>query len=323
MPSRRRTTPEAPGVVNRKRPASTCTKRYATNGTPRGQAESSYFAFACPVCDEGDARQKPDGSWNVGSFKAACPGGGECLRSLAAATGAPGGGALMADPARWLKDCRQPVSPSGPPERVSWSKVLGWRERLGTDADAQLVCRRWGLQRATWERYGLGVADWRGRRALAYPVVHGDTILTVKFRTLGEPWMLNGKEVTKLGLSASSAFYPSVPRTGRLYLAAGEKDALIARQHGLRNTLTATTGAHVRGELVARLRGRHVAVVFDRGEDQQAQRVAAKIQAAGGRAWVVDLPVRRQGEDLADWFVKYGGTAAELRRLATAAKEAR
>jgi hypothetical protein len=64
--------------------------------------------------------------------------------------------------------------------------------------------------------------------------------------------------------------------------------------------------------------GRVVAICFDVGEEQAAAKRAQTLSDAGARrVCVVRLADEgmEDGEDLTDWFMKYGCTADELRQL--------
>jgi hypothetical protein len=71
-------------------------------------------------------------------------------------------------------------------------------------------------------------------------------------------------------------------------------------------------------------RGRRIAVAYDAGSYERCVERAEALLAAGAKeAWPVDLGATglEHGEDLGDWFVKYGRTAGELRDVITDARD--
>ena len=104
-------------------------------------------------------------------------------------------------------------------------------------------------------------------------------------------------------------------------LVAGICDVGLGWQEGL-PVVAATSGSAFPAALVAAFSGKRVAVAFDVGEEALAEIAAAKLVAAGAEAWVVSLPMPEKGDDLTDWFVKYGRTAGDLLRVAARARRA-
>ena len=106
-----------------------------------------------------------------------------------------------------------------------------------------------------------------------------------------------------------------------LLVCEGEFDALLLRQHGF-PAVTSTAGTSWSPEWNRHVRGRQVAVVYDAGAFslEIAERRAREFVAAGAcEAWAVELGLEK-GEDATDWFVNYGRSADDLRRLIRAAR---
>jgi hypothetical protein len=126
---------------------------------------------------------------------------------------------------------------------------------------------------------------------------------------------LRGRTIANGGIT----IYPRVPTRRDVVVCSGLLDALLARQKGF-DAVTGTGGCGTWPDAWCRwFVGRRVAVVFDTGESIAAGRVAVRLNAAGARAWPVDLGLAPK-EDLTDWFVRHGRTAAELRALIDAAR---
>jgi hypothetical protein len=185
-----------------------------------------------------------------------------------------------------------------------------------------------GLTLATIRQARIGYALRGQAAAFTLPVYAGGQLVNVRFRFwphLFEP--LNGMPTKIMGCRGHGAqLYPGVPRGRALLLGEGEFDALLARQHGL-PALTSTAGTSWDVAWNPVLAGRRVAVVYDAGQSSYTVACARARQFAAGRvraAWPVDLRLAglADGDDLTDYFVKYGHSAGDLARLVRGARGA-
>jgi len=233
---------------------------------------------------------------------------GEYLRALAVEVGAPGGGALLEDPHRYLAHLATgPPRRSRPAELPSAAMRKGQHERLLSNRVALRYLRKErGLSLATIRRYRLGYDG----EAITIPVWHDGEVVNVRRRFLDPD-----ADPKILGLAGRPAeLYPAPPEGRAWLLGEGEWDVLLALQKGL-PAVTSTAGAHWSSEWDALVVGKRIAVVYDVGSLAAATRRAAELRAAGAaEAWPVDLGLAH-GEDLTDWFVKYGRSAERLKRL--------
>jgi len=99
-------------------------------------------------------------------------------------------------------------------------------------------------------------------------------------------------------------------------LCAGEKDMAIGRTMGF-NAITFTNGEGAFPRLFKGMfRGRQVFIAYDNdSKGRNASReVAAQLKEAGADVFILDLSdvCREKGEDVHDFFIKYGRTADEL-----------
>lgn len=305
-------------------------RRAAENGSAHSATQvledaPSAFAFACPNCGAGDARPKSNGDWWIGSFKSTCPGGGECLRELAAAVGAPGGGALIADASTYLSALQVTARSSQRPDRLpAPDEVEVWVRELARDHRAQKWLRRErGLLPKQVQLHRLGFASsgapgpYAGFAAFTLPVYDGGRLVNLRKRFWPHlPVDTRGKAVKMVGLRGrESQLYPDVPKSRSVLLVAGEFDALVARCHGL-PALTSTTGASLPEHLRGAFAGRRVAVVYDVGEERAASQTMKALRLTGAsRAWATALPLPSHGDDITDWFVRDGRDADELLRI--------
>lgn len=179
--------------------------------------------------------------------------------------------------------------------RAAQRALWGHARRLG-----YLTGQR-GLTRGQIRRYGLGYDD--GYLLPVYDEA-GDLLTVVRHR----PWKQRCRYDVPNGSQA--ALYPSVPHGEAVILTAGMFDALIGRRYGL-PTVTTTCGVRMPHELAARFSAKRVAVVFDVGEEDEADEVVARLPC---EAWPVRLPLP-EGGDLSDWFVGHKRTRRELLML--------
>lgn len=285
--------------------------------------------FHCGACEHSaDATYKLDRDgfpgWMIGSHTDRCPGRGACLRAVADWLNAPSAAVFKRDPRPWLAPVAEILARRvGEPEPLpSLSMIQGWQSRLISNHElCNHLTQVRGLTRETIDRYQLGYGDsyWRGcPLALKFPVFtdDGDALIGLKERFWPELWRIGGEDRKSRTLGGrQSLLYPDLPRGGVL-LVAGELDALAARQHGASYVVTATCGASLPNHLVPALAERPVAVAYDVGEEDAAERTVAKLRAARSNAWVVRLERLGLGPggDLNDYFSN-GGTARELATL--------
>ncbi|MCB2187668.1 MAG: toprim domain-containing protein [Deltaproteobacteria bacterium] len=116
---------------------------------------------------------------------------------------------------------------------------------------------------------------------------------------------------------------PGGPSQGRIWLVEGEPDCLCAVSRGL-EAITSTTGAGTWKPEWSRLfAGREVVICYDADDAgrEGAAKIARALARAGARVRIIEWPAfMRPGQDLTDWFMAHGRTAAELEALADVAE---
>lgn len=171
----------------------------------------------------------------------------------------------------------------------------------------------------------LGItADVRAQLRLGYngagidfPVIVYDEILDVRnYKPDRNPKVL-GKAGSKNLILPFDLWREDARPT---VLVAGEKDMAIARVHGF-NSITFTGGEGSFPKLFKHsFKGRHIYIVYDNdaaGRDG-AGKAAHFIKEAGGTPYIVDghyATCTEKGEDLWDFFMKYGKTARDLQAI--------
>jgi hypothetical protein len=268
-----------------------------------------------------DVTEKPPGSsppWWVQCW--ACPGGRWYSDALKEIVGVPAS-LIFQDPeqhlAPWLTGRSRTNGSYGPPP--SEGNVQGWRSALmeaGNASARRYLQETRGLLLGTIVELELGYD--RDRHAITIPIRdEAGELVNVKRRVIRR-----GATKAKRGLSRPAALYPIqtfAEDPTAIVLCEGELDALLLKQSGL-PAVTSTSGTNGWDKYPAwheHFVGRSVAVVYDCGAESYAKATvrAQALQEAGALdAWPVDLGLA-QGEDVTNWFVKYGRDAHALREL--------
>lgn len=167
-----------------------------------------------------------------------------------------------------------------------------------------------GLRQATVARHKLA-ADGP---AIVFPVFESGELINAVWH---RPWYRVRYESVR-GRDACLFPVPHPPSSS--VLVAGMFDALVARQHGV-PAITTTCGAVLPSNLAGRFAGKHVALLYDVGEEQQAAATLRTLKGVGADAWTVTLPLAAKS-DVADWFGTHARTREELYELIRAARRA-
>jgi hypothetical protein len=228
----------------------------------------------------------------------------------------------------------------GPPEELpTQDELRRWRATLWQLPKAMryLMDER-GLTIATIREHGLGYGRFHYRpAAFMLPIFNGNgELVSLKERYWPKPWVKRRqsvapkKEIWKRNLlNRPRQLYPIGALrkgSGGLIVCEGELDALLLNQ-ALSDipAVTGTAGTSWNPEWDRYIAGKCVAVVYDAGpvSFNVAKRRAQEFLAAGAReAWAVDLRLAemRDGEDITDWFMRYGRSAEELRAFINASR---
>jgi hypothetical protein len=173
-----------------------------------------------------------------------------------------------------------------------------------------------GVTRETVKRFSLG---WRANR-LWIPIQnrYGLVVDVRKYDLLGRG-KAGAKVISyKKGYGKARVFPEESMSSPALILCEGEMDAVLGCQHGV-GAVTLTTGAMTMSEQLAkRFANKTVVIVPD--NDKAGRNGAAKratlLSAAGASVSIAKLPVKKKGEDLTDWILKYKGDPRELTGMA-------
>lgn len=210
------------------------------------------------------------------------------------------------------------------PRLPSEGAVAGWVSRLASEGVILDYLHGRGLVDETIAWAELGYDG--DRHAITIPIRDGDgNLVNVRRRFLGPDPDPKYMPIPGCGAQLYPAASLTVPTEVPIANCEGEFDSLILRQHGFTAfTSTAGIGGWAKHpEWLAHVRGRTVAILYDAGAAtyELAERRSEEFREAGARdAWPVDLTLAgfRRGEDVTDWFVKYGWSANDLRAFLNA-----
>ena len=189
-------------------------------------------------------------------------------------------------------------------------------------------CRQCGLIPETLGACARGLPPTRVTGIYDYADEHGEVLWTVRKEKRGERKRFvaerpDGRGGWKSGLGEAQRVPYRLPAllaadpAEPVYLTEGERKADKIAEWGFIATAVAFGAKGWRSDYAEWLRDRTVAILPDNDDEGRgfAARARDSIQAAGGRAVVVDLPGLLPKGDVIDWT----GTADELRSLTAAA----
>lgn len=260
-------------------------KRTAPERTEVLQVSGKYTG-ECPVCgkeDKLDVTREPNGrSWWVQCWTCEANGivGAAYLAEVAEAVGCRPY-ELKQDPLMHLGFLLD-AAPSGPPSPLPANWLIeAWRERLfASDKPLLYLTERRKLALPILRRHKVGYDA--GRDVLTFPVYAGGELVNVLRRRPRD-----GAQMITMTARPRDVPYPDMPRGTWQLLVAGELDALTGR--GLRLPTVTVCAVGLPDHVIPQFVGRPTAVMFDVGEERAAERVVAKLRAAGGRAQAVRL----------------------------------
>ncbi len=281
-------------------------------GTKTDEGEQRMF---CPDCEDPDTSRTPSASVNVEDGVWNCLKGNhggstiDIVRKL-------GGKATLskrADRVRPKQSRQEPLE--------GQDKPLDWHDRLILHSPDQVAWAndQRGVQTPTLARAFVGFdgQHW------TFPVRQATKWLQVKFigyNAAGEkvkPYQTPGARA-QLWPAQFLKDAPTLP----VLLCEGEWDALLAEQEsaGLYVAVTGTGGAGTPPADLSLLANREVFIAYDLdlAGDGGAVKVAEKLRSVGARVYIVNLRrfgmqwTEAHGEDISDFFRKFGGTAEKL-----------
>ena len=185
------------------------------------------------------------------------------------------------------------------------------RELLRNDLMLGRLEKRRGIKSETVERFQLG---WRGER-IWIPIrnEHGYCVDVRRYDMMGRH---DAKVISYRKGHGAARLFPidSLNRSDTVVLVEGEMDAMVGCQEGLA-ALTVTSGAKTFPTKLAPAFGDKQVIVIpdnDKAGREGAERRVRSLAQVGASVRLTTLPVKKKGEDLTDWLLRYGGRAADL-----------
>lgn len=275
----------------------------------------------CPVCEDPADSKTPSASYNFkeGLFTCFSECGGMSVRSLVAMMRQSGDFKREEPRASKPKPAAKPTAASKLPseDRIEGfvDALLASRERLRS------LRERRGWARKTIEEHQIG---WDGER-YTIPVRDAEgTLLNVRRYN---PNAKQGKDKMKswaVGTGSRQLFGEEVlQRSETVIITEGEPDCLIGWQNGL-PTVSHTAGASAWDERWnERFEGKIVFVCYDCDDAGRrgARRVARSLELFAKEVHIISLPLKGNGDDLTNYFVDQGYTAADFYTLMKQAGE--
>lgn len=287
----------------------------------------------CPICEDVDTSKSPSASYNFAESVFTCFSqcGGMTIRSLVSVMKQGGDfenktkSAATADkPLKWLhgnKKGKQELGPEARGKLPSEERIEDFVDRLLATRDRLRVMReKRGLKRDTIERFQIG---WDGER-YTIPVRNEEGQL-VNVRRYN-PSAKEAKDKMKswaTGTGSRRLFLPDILSEETVVITEGEMDAIIGRQYNL-PTLSHTAGAGAWDDRWNdSFEGKVVYIVYDCDDAGRrgARRVARALELFARQVSIIDLPLRGKGDDLTNYFVDQGYTAADFYTLMQEAAE--
>ena len=201
------------------------------------------------------------------------------------------------------KKKKEDVPPIDKKEVKNWNTILKKSKKM-----MSFLLNERGITAETVEKYLLG---WDGSR-ITIPV-------------FGERGKIRNVRKYKKGAHNKVISYGKGYGSARLYpignlmyedivLCEGELDAILANQMGYK-AITVTGGAGTWKRKWSKLfKDKKVKIIFDNDDTGRAgaEKIARLLSKHVSEVKIVDLPVNKAGEDITDFFVKYGKTKDEF-----------
>ena len=190
-----------------------------------------------------------------------------------------------------------------------------WKESTSLSDSSKRLANELGISDAVIEELHLSSSETDD---LMFPVFMYDHLLDIRKYNPGTKPKVRSRANCPAGLILPFDIWKETPVNRVTVLCAGEKDMAVARSNGL-NAITFTGGEQSTPKLLEPFRDRIVAICYD--NDEAGKAGAIKVAAAlTGIAATVKIVTgfhevcKEHGEDITDFFVKYGKTKEDLIR---------
>ena len=191
--------------------------------------------------------------------------------------------------------------------------VYQWKQDTALSETGRVLANRLGISNEVLEELHVASSD---TDSLMFPVFMYDHLLDVrKYNPGGKP-KVKSRTHCPSGLIIPYDIWKDTPAKRVTILCAGEKDMAVARSYGL-NAITLTGGEQSRPRMLEPFRDRIVAICYDNDEAGKtgAVKIATELYGIAHTVKVVTgfhEVCQESGEDLTDFFMKYGKTKDDL-----------
>lgn len=157
----------------------------------------------------------------------------------------------------------------------------------------------------------IGSAD-----LISFPVFMYDHLVDIRTYNPGGQPKMRSRAGCPTGLIIPYDLWVDTPKNKLTLICAGEKDMAVARSNGF-NAITFTGGEGTLPKILEQFRDRHIAICYDNDNAglNGAKKLASKLSEYSDKIKVVTgfhEVCCNKGEDITDFFVKYGKTKADL-----------
>lgn len=188
-----------------------------------------------------------------------------------------------------------------------------WKQSTSLSDASRTLAHTLGISDAVLEELNVASSDTDN---LMFPVFMYDHLLDVRKYNPGSKPKVKSRTNCPAGLIIPFDTWKDTPAKRVTILCAGEKDMAVARSHGL-NAITFTGGEQAKPKMLEPFRDRIVAICYDNDEAGKtgAIKTAAELYGVAHTIKIVTgfhEVCCESGEDITDFFVKYGKTKEDL-----------
>jgi len=191
--------------------------------------------------------------------------------------------------------------------------LMQWNNSTSLSEPARELAHRLGISDEVLTELHVASSDSNN---LMFPVFMYDHLMDIRKYNPGATPKMRSRSGCPSGLIIPYDVWKDTPVNKVTILCAGEKDMAVARSHNL-NAITFTGGEQSRPKMLEPFRDRVVAICYDNDEAGKtgALKVAAELYGVAACVKIVTgfhEVCKESGEDITDFFVKYGKTKADL-----------
>lgn len=191
--------------------------------------------------------------------------------------------------------------------------LTNWSSATELPQEIRGLAQSLGISNKVIDELNIRSSDYT---SISFPVTIYGKIFDVRNYNPGGRPKVKSRPRTMSGLIIPYDLWRNTPKPRWTLLCAGEKDMAVARSHGF-NAITVTGGEGTVPILLNEFKDRNVAIVYDNDDAgiQGAKKIAAVLKSLANDVRVVtnfhDI-CKEKGEDITDYFMKYGGTKSDL-----------